>query len=55
MNYFFKGSEFLSPIGVGLFIGHMIDKHFQTAPWFMVGLCVVGFCAGVKNIMRMKS
>jgi len=45
-------SEFVAVILVGAAIGWGLDKLAGTSPWGMIGLLLLGFVAGVLNIMR---
>ena len=38
---------------VGFWIGQWVDGRFQTGPWGMVGLSVLGFVAGVKQVVTL--
>lgn len=39
-------------VGVGGFIGWMLDQHFGTAPWLLILFVVLGFAAGLLNVIR---
>jgi ATP synthase protein I len=45
-------SEFLSAIIVGAVLGFLIDRFAGTTPWGLVILLLLGFCAGVLNVLR---
>lgn len=45
-------SEFLSAIIVGAVLGFLIDRLAGTSPWGLVVLLLLGFCAGVLNVLR---
>ena len=45
-------SEFVAAIIVGAGLGYGIDLLFGTRPWATVILLLLGFCAGVLNIVR---
>jgi ATP synthase protein I len=45
-------SEFVAAIVVGAAIGWGIDRLAGTTPWGMIGLLLLGFAAGVLNVMR---
>jgi ATP synthase protein I len=50
----------LTSVGIGLivslmigwFIGNLIDKHFHTAPVFMLVFMMLGIAAGIINVFR---
>jgi ATP synthase protein I len=46
------GSEFVAAILVGAGIGYVLDLWLQTAPWLMLVMLMVGFAAGVLNVVR---
>lgn len=39
-------------VSFGGFIGWWLDRFFGTAPWLMVVLLVLGFAAGMMNVIR---
>jgi len=45
-------SEFISAVLVGAAIGWGIDRFFGLAPWGMILFLLLGFCAGVLNVLR---
>ena len=45
-------SEFIAGILVGAAIGWMIDKLAGTSPWGMIIFLLLGFGAGILNVMR---
>ena len=45
-------SEFVAAIIVGAGLGYGIDLLFGTRPWAMVILLLLGFAAGVLNVVR---
>jgi ATP synthase protein I len=45
-------SEFVAAIIVGTAIGWGLDKLAGTTPWGMIGFLLLGFAAGVLNVMR---
>lgn len=51
-NAFRLSSEFISAILVGTAIGYGIDWLAGTLPWGMIVFMLLGFVAGVKNVLR---
>lgn len=45
-------SEFVSSILVGAAIGYGIDWLLGSSPWVMIVFLLLGFAAGVFNVMR---
>lgn len=45
-------SEFIAAILVGAIIGYGIDYFVGTTPWAMIVFVLLGFVAGVMNVMR---
>ncbi|MBB3592313.1 ATP synthase protein I [Rhizobium sp. BK529] len=45
-------SEFISAIIVGAVLGYLLDRFVGTAPWGLIVLLLLGFCAGVLNVLR---
>lgn len=46
------GTEFIAAILVGAGIGYLIDLGLGTSPWGMLILLMVGFAAGILNVIR---
>ncbi|MGN6583563.1 MAG: AtpZ/AtpI family protein [Rhizobiaceae bacterium] len=45
-------SEFVAGILAGVAIGWIIDRFAGTSPWGLIVFLLLGFCAGVLNILR---
>jgi ATP synthase protein I len=45
-------SEFIAGIAVGAGLGWMIDSFAGTSPWGLIVFLLLGFCAGVLNVLR---
>lgn len=45
-------SEFVAAILVGAGLGWGVDQLFKTTPWGMIVLLLLGFAAGVLNVIR---
>lgn len=45
-------SDFVAAVLVGAALGWGIDRFFGIAPWGMIVLLLLGFCAGVLNVLR---
>ena len=45
-------AEFASGVLVGAGLGWLIDRVFGTSPWGMIVLLLLGFAAGVLNVLR---
>jgi ATP synthase protein I len=46
------GTEFVAAILVGTGIGFAIDRFAGTAPWAMLAFLMLGFAAGILNVIR---
>jgi ATP synthase protein I len=46
------GSEFVAGVLVGAGLGWMLDRFAGTSPWGLIGLLLLGFVAGVFNVVR---
>jgi ATP synthase protein I len=46
------GTEFIAAILVGAVAGYLLDRWLNTSPWLMLVLLLVGFAAGVLNVVR---
>jgi len=44
--------DLVSGIGVGTFIGWVLDGWLDTRPWFMILFFVLGAAAGFRNVIR---
>ncbi|CAI2935865.1 AtpZ/AtpI family protein [Aminobacter niigataensis] len=45
-------SEFIAGIAVGVGIGWIIDRTAGTSPWGLIVFLLLGFGAGVLNVLR---
>jgi ATP synthase protein I len=45
-------TELVAGVAVGAFIGWALDKWLGTSPWGMIVFLLLGFAAGVVNVMR---
>ena len=45
-------SEFIAAIAVGLGIGWVVDHWAGTSPWGLIVFLLLGFGAGILNVMR---
>ncbi|MEP3436856.1 MAG: AtpZ/AtpI family protein [Hoeflea sp.] len=45
-------SEFIAGVLVGVILGYMFDRFLGTSPWGLIVFLLLGFCAGVLNILR---
>jgi ATP synthase protein I len=53
MAYAIKiSSEFIAGVVVGAGLGWLIDKMLGTSPWGLIVFLILGFCAGVLNVLR---
>jgi ATP synthase protein I len=46
------GSELVAAVLVGGLIGYFLDQWLGTTPWLFLLFFVLGFAAGVLNVMR---
>jgi ATP synthase protein I len=46
------GTEFIAAILVGAVLGFAIDQVAGTGPWGMLALLLLGFSAGILNVIR---
>ncbi|MFG1301250.1 AtpZ/AtpI family protein [Xanthobacter sp. V3C-3] len=46
------GAEFVSGVLVGSLIGYGIDRLLSITPWGLIVFTLVGFAAGVMNMLR---
>jgi ATP synthase protein I len=45
-------AELVAGVGVGIFIGWLLDRWLGTSPWGLLVFLLLGFAAGVLNVMR---
>lgn len=45
-------SEFIAGIAVGAVLGWMIDRFTGSSPWGLIVFLLLGFAAGVLNVLR---
>jgi ATP synthase protein I len=54
--YAFKlASEFVAGVVVGAVLGWGLDRVAGTSPWGLIGFLLLGFAAGVLNVVRASS
>lgn len=49
------GTEFFAAIIVGSAIGYFADEALGTTPWLLLAMVLVGFAAGVLNVVRVTA
>jgi ATP synthase protein I len=49
------GSEFVSAVIIGLGIGWALDHVLHTNPAFLIVFFLIGFAAGIWNVIRLTS
>jgi ATP synthase protein I len=49
---FRMSSEFVAGVIAGGGLGWLFDRLLGTSPWGMIVLLMLGFCAGIYNVMR---
>lgn len=45
-------AELVAGLLVGVFVGWYLDRLFDTKPWLMILLIMIGAAAGIINVMR---
>jgi ATP synthase protein I len=45
-------AEFISGVVAGGIVGWIVDRLFGSAPWGLIVCVLLGFCAGMLNLMR---
>jgi ATP synthase protein I len=45
-------AEFVSGVAAGGIVGWTVDRLFGWAPWGLIVFILLGFCAGMLNLMR---
>jgi len=45
-------SEFIAGVAVGVGLGWFVDRLAGTSPWGLIIFLLLGFCAGVLNVLR---
>lgn len=51
-NAFKLSSEFIAGIVAGIGLGWFFDRFFETSPWGLIIFLLLGFGAGVLNVLR---
>ena len=44
--------DLVAGIAVGVGIGWYLDSQLETKPWFLLLFTILGFCAGLLNVVR---
>ncbi len=45
-------SELVAGVAVGAFLGWLIDRWLGISPWGLIVFLLLGFAAGILNVMR---
>lgn len=45
-------AEFVAGVGAGAILGWLLDRVLGSSPWGMIVLLMLGFCAGIYNVLR---
>ncbi len=45
-------AEFVGGVVVGAMIGWLLDRWFGTSPWGLFAFLMIGFAAGIRNMLR---
>ena len=45
-------AEFVSGVAAGGILGWLVDRLFGTSPWGLIICLILGFCAGMLNLLR---
>ena len=45
-------ADLMVGVAAGGVLGWALDRQFGTAPWLMVVLFILGFAAGLRNVVR---
>ncbi len=45
-------AEFVSGVIAGGIVGWLVDRLFGSTPWGLIICLILGFCAGMLNLMR---
>jgi ATP synthase protein I len=45
-------ADLIVGVGLGGVLGWALDRQFGTAPWLMILLLILGFAAGLSNVIR---
>ncbi len=48
-------AELIGGMVGGAVIGYVLDRVFDTSPWFLLGLLFLGIAAAFRNIVRISS
>jgi len=49
------GTDFVALVMGTAFVGWFVDRQLGTAPWFMLGMIIVGFFAGFWMVYRVAT
>ncbi len=48
-------TEFVGAMLAGGFIGWFIDRQFETGPWGLIVMLLLGFATGLRSALRKQS
>lgn len=46
-------ADLIAGVGVGGLIGWALDRQFGTTPWLLALFVILGFAAGLSNVIRL--
>lgn len=47
-----RGYDFVGTLIGSVILGVLLDRAFDTEPWFLVGMVVLGFIVGIMGVWR---
>jgi ATP synthase protein I len=46
------GIDLISGVAFGVIVGLLLDKWWETTPWMLITMIILGTAAGIRNVIR---
>ena len=46
------GIDLISGVAFGVIVGLLLDKWWETTPWMLIIMIILGTAAGIRNVIR---
>ena len=46
------GIDLISGVAFGVIVGLLLDKWWETTPWMLIVMIILGTAAGIRNVIR---
>ena len=46
------GIDLISGVAFGVVVGLLLDRWWETTPWMLITMIILGTAAGIRNVIR---